>query len=74
MYEKKRIKPISKWIEEAKITLQATDKQMCRHLRLSVADYEALRSGARVLPLPSQKTLIRRIEGLYEVCGLQTSK
>jgi ribosomal protein S4 len=67
-------KSLAKKIEETRELLQANDKQMARHLRMSLGDYEAIKSGARVLPLPAQKTLERRLEGLLERCGLESLK
>jgi hypothetical protein len=49
----------------------ADNKQMARHLRVSLGEFEAIRSGARVLPLPAQKTLERRMEALLDRCGLK---
>lgn len=65
-----RGKTLATRIKETKIKLQANDYQMSKHLRVSLANYKALESGAKVLPLPTQKTLERRMEGLLERCGL----
>jgi hypothetical protein len=58
-------------INKTKELLQANDKQMARHLRMPLPVFKDLEKGARVLPLPSQKTLERRLEGLLERCGLR---
>lgn len=71
---KKRVQPMSDTLKEVQIALRATDTQMCRHLKMSASQFEAIRTGARVLPLPSQKTLTRRIERLYELCGISTTQ
>lgn len=68
---KKRVTPMSEILIDVQTKLQATDTQMCRHLKLSATQFEAIRSGARVLPIPSRKTLERRIERLYKLCGLE---
>ena len=64
-------KPLKNRIVEVKELLEADDKQMARHLRLSVKDYKAIETGGRVLPLPSQMTLERRMRELLERCGLK---
>lgn len=71
---KKRVKPMSEVLIEVQLQLEASDTQMCRHLRMAAAQFEAVRSGSRVLPLPAQKTLMRRIERLYELCGISTTQ
>lgn len=68
---KKRAKPMSEILIDAQVALEASDTQMCRHLRIAAAQFEAIRSGAMVLPYPSRKTLERRIERLYTLCGLE---
>lgn len=68
---KKRAQPMTTVLKQMQNDLQATDTQMCRHLKLSASQFEAIRTGARVLPVPAQKTLIKRIEGLYKRCGLK---
>jgi DNA-binding XRE family transcriptional regulator len=64
-------KPFKNRIIQVKNILQANEKQMARHLRISLADYKAIESGAKVLPLPAQKTIERRMERLLELCGLK---
>jgi hypothetical protein len=66
-----RKKSLSQKIKEAQELLEADNKQMARQLRLATADFEAIRNGARVLPLPVQKTLENRIMGLLDRCGLK---
>lgn len=63
--------PLKTKIQKTKELLQADEKQMARYLRVSLADYKAIESGARVLPLPAQKSLEKRLEGLLEQCGLR---
>jgi ribosomal protein S4 len=65
---------LSNKLKETQNKLQADDKQMARHLRLSLAQFKEIESGARVLPLPAQKTLERRMERLLQRCGLESSK
>lgn len=61
---------LSSKLKETKTKLQANDKQMARHMRISLKDYQAIESGARILPLPAQKTIERRMERLLKLCGL----
>lgn len=51
--------------------LQASKTQMAKHMRMDVARYEALESGAIVLPVIERKRLKRRVERLLELCGLK---
>lgn len=69
-YESMR-KPLAKKIIEVKEKLEADEKQMARHLKLSLEVYKDLESGARILPLPAKRNLERRMEGLLERCGLR---
>lgn len=63
--------PLKVRIIEVKNKLQANERDMARHLRISLAEYKKIESGARILPLPAQKTLERRMEGLLDKCGLK---
>lgn len=63
-------KSLAAKIREIRNKLQADEKQMARHMRLSLADYLAIESGRLILPLPAQKTLEKRAERLLDVCGL----
>lgn len=56
---------------EVKKLLQANDEQMAKHLRMSVASYRDLESGARILPLAKRMRINKRIEGLLDRCGLK---
>jgi hypothetical protein len=58
-------------INKTQKLLNADNKQMARYLRLKLADFEAIKTGAKVLPLPSRKTIQRRIERVLDVCGLK---
>ena len=64
-------KPLAAKIIEIKQELEANDKQMARHLKMSLKTYQSIESGARILPLPAQKSLERRMEGLLKKCGLR---
>lgn len=64
-------KSLAKKIKEAQELLEADDKQMARQLRLALADFEAIKSGSRVLPLMYQNFLTKKIEGLLNKCGLK---
>lgn len=66
--------PLKNEIARVKELLQATDKDMARHLRLKLADFEAISSGAVVLPIPAQKSLKKRMEALLERCGINTEQ
>ena len=66
-----RKKSLAQKINETKLLLEANDKQMARHLRMSLGDYEAVAGGHRVLPLPAVKTMERRLERLLDICGLK---
>ena len=61
-------------MKEVKSLLEANDKQMARYLRLSLVAYKAIENGARVLPLPTQKTLEKRLDSLLDICGLERMK
>ena len=69
--EKMMKKPFKNRLIEVRELLQADEEQTARHLRLSVRDYRALESGGRVLPLPSQMTLERRLKELLKRCGIE---
>lgn len=62
---------MAKRINEVKQLLEADDKRMARHLKLSYKYYKSLESGARILPLPAQRRIEKRMEGLLERCGLK---
>lgn len=62
---------LSSKLKETKSKLEADEKQMARHMRMSLSEYKAIESGARVLPLPAQKTVERRMERLLDACGLK---
>jgi hypothetical protein len=65
---------LSSKLKETQNKLRANDEQFARHLRIRLAAFEELKSGARVLPLPDQKTIERRMEALLERCGLESLK
>jgi DNA-binding XRE family transcriptional regulator len=58
-------------IAEVRDQLEADDKQMARHLKMSYKAYKQIESGARVLPLPAQKSLEKRMAVLLDKCGLK---
>lgn len=64
--------PLKNRIIEVKELLQADEKQMARHLCLNLSIYRELEKGARVLPLPFQKKIERRLERLLRICGINT--
>lgn len=63
--------PLKVRLLQVKSKLQANERDMARHLKMSLAAYKEIESGARVLPLPAQKTLERRMRGLLDRCGLK---
>lgn len=64
-------KTLSSKLIDAKKILQADEKQMAKHLKITLTSYKEIESGARVLPLPAQISIERRIEGLMKRCGLK---
>lgn len=59
---------------EGRTTLEMNQQQMAKHMRIGVAAYEALESGAKVLPLQQREALRKRVNTLLEKCGLERVK
>lgn len=55
---------------QAKELLEASDHQMAKHLKMDYTRYKELESGSRLIPLPAQKSIDRRLKGLFDRCGL----
>lgn len=58
-------------MQQVKKQLEANDEQMAKHLKISVTSYQALESGARIIPLADRQRLFKRLDGLLDKCGLK---
>lgn len=63
----------SEFIEKIKKTqelLEATDKQLAKHMRLEHKYFMKLKNGERTLTVVKRRRLVKRLERLLELCGL----
>lgn len=65
---------LAAFLLESRTTLQASQAQMARFMRMDIEGYKALESGAKVLPYARRRNVRDFVNGLLKRCGLDPMK